>query len=291
MAPLRLIINGDDFGRTVEVNEGILRAHEQGVLTSASLMVTGAASARAAALARARPALAVGLHAVIIDGAPALPSSRLPHLLGGRASLPADPFVVGLRAFFSPAVRAELRAELRAQCERFAETGLSLAHVDGHYLFHMHPTVFPILVELAETFGAAGIRLPREDLRLTLRLDAARPARKATWRAVYAILCRLGERRLRRSTLVSADRVYGLLMSGRMHEAFVAGLVRAIPADIRSAEIYTHPCTGPALDPEGPNPGDLAALTSATVEMAVRERGALLTSYPDLRAAKAGGRL
>jgi len=75
-----------------------------------------------------------------------------------------------------------------------------------------------------------------------------------------------------------------------MHETFLAALVRAIPPRVRSAEIYAHPCEGPALDPEGPNPGDLAALTSPNLAAALRERGAVLTSYCGLRTVAAGGR-
>ncbi len=51
-----LIVNADDFGLSEGVNRGIIRAHEQGIVTSASLMVRGAAAAEAARYARAAPA-------------------------------------------------------------------------------------------------------------------------------------------------------------------------------------------------------------------------------------------
>lgn len=57
-----LIVNADDFGQSDGVNRGILRAHEQGIVTSASLMVRWQAAQEAAAYARARPELGVGLH-------------------------------------------------------------------------------------------------------------------------------------------------------------------------------------------------------------------------------------
>ena len=58
----RLVVNADDFGRSPAVNRGILRAHREGVVTSASLMVRYPAAATAAALAREHPALGLGLH-------------------------------------------------------------------------------------------------------------------------------------------------------------------------------------------------------------------------------------
>ena len=57
-----LIVNADDFGLTAGVNAGIIRAHEHGLVTSASLMVRGAAAGAAAAYAKTRPQLGVGLH-------------------------------------------------------------------------------------------------------------------------------------------------------------------------------------------------------------------------------------
>jgi predicted glycoside hydrolase/deacetylase ChbG (UPF0249 family) len=57
-----LIVNGDDFGQSPGVNQGLIEAHERGIVTSASLMVRGQAVAEAAAYARGHPALSVGLH-------------------------------------------------------------------------------------------------------------------------------------------------------------------------------------------------------------------------------------
>jgi chitin disaccharide deacetylase len=57
-----LIVNADDFGRSFGVNRGIIEAHENGIVTSASLMVRWPAAAAAAAYAKERPSLGLGLH-------------------------------------------------------------------------------------------------------------------------------------------------------------------------------------------------------------------------------------
>jgi adenylyl-sulfate kinase len=57
-----LIVNADDFGLSHGVNLGVIRAHEEGVLTSAGLMVRGKGAVEAADYARSTPSLAVGLH-------------------------------------------------------------------------------------------------------------------------------------------------------------------------------------------------------------------------------------
>jgi chitin disaccharide deacetylase len=56
-----LIVNADDFGRSPGVNHGVIRTHEGGIVTSASLMVRWPAAEEAAAYAR-ESSLRVGLH-------------------------------------------------------------------------------------------------------------------------------------------------------------------------------------------------------------------------------------
>jgi predicted glycoside hydrolase/deacetylase ChbG (UPF0249 family) len=58
----RLIVNADDFGLSAGVNRGILRAHDEGIVTSASLMVRQPAAEAAVGEARRRPGLSLGLH-------------------------------------------------------------------------------------------------------------------------------------------------------------------------------------------------------------------------------------
>jgi predicted glycoside hydrolase/deacetylase ChbG (UPF0249 family) len=62
MAERRLVVNADDFGQSPGINRGIVEAHERGIVTSASLMVRWPAAVEAAAYARGRPDLSVGLH-------------------------------------------------------------------------------------------------------------------------------------------------------------------------------------------------------------------------------------
>ncbi|HZL96248.1 MAG TPA: ChbG/HpnK family deacetylase, partial [Vicinamibacterales bacterium] len=63
--PRFCIINGDDFGASAGVNRGIVEAHCDGVLTSASLMVNRPGAAEAARLSRDLPQMSVGLHCAL----------------------------------------------------------------------------------------------------------------------------------------------------------------------------------------------------------------------------------
>jgi predicted glycoside hydrolase/deacetylase ChbG (UPF0249 family) len=121
-------------------------------------------------IARQAPTLAVGLHLVMAGGKAALPPAQNPHIVDQNGHFPGDPVVAGLRYFSSSTAQTELAAEMEAQFERFAATGLPLSHVDGH----MHPTVFRLLLPLAEEHGAQGLRLPCDDFRLSVGYDGLR---------------------------------------------------------------------------------------------------------------------
>ena len=279
---MQIILNADDLGASAGINAAIMLAHRQGVLTSACLMVTGEAAAEAVALARQAPALAVGLHLVVAGGRAALPPERIPHIADGNGLFPDDPLRAGLRYFFSRAAQAELAAELEAQFERLAATGLALSHVDGHLHMHLHPTVLRLLLPLAERHGARGLRLPRDDFWLSMRYDRQRAGIKALWAVVFGLRARCCARRLDGRPLRVAHRVYGLMQTGRMREGYVLGLLGRL--DVPSAELYFHPSTRAEDDPSGPNPADLATLLSPAVRRLIQERGLCLTTYPALAA-------
>lgn len=276
----QVIFTADDFGRSTAINEAIIEAHQRGVLTAASLMVTGEAVPEAVALARANPTLAVGLHVVVAGGRSVLPHRDIPHLTDHSDRFPVDPAWAGLRYFFSRRARAELALEVSAQFERFAATSLPLSHVDGHMHLHLHPAIFPLILLLAEQYGARGLRLPRDDLWPALSCEPERVGVKVLWWSVFGLLGRWCRRHLRDSDLATTDRVYGLLQSGQMTERYVLHLLRRLR--VASAEFYFHPALAPSGEALGPNPGDLATLLSPIVRQTIEEEGLRLATYTTL---------
>jgi chitin disaccharide deacetylase len=279
-----LIVNGDDFGLSPAVNRAVIRAHREGVLTSASLMVNEPAAGEAVEMARENPGLAVGLHLVLAHGRAALPHTQIPHITGRSGRFTDSSFRAGLGYYFSPAARREMRREVRAQFERFAATGLPLSHVDGHTHLHMHPTVFKHLVELCEEYGVRRVRVVRDDLRLNLKLDRSDLALKLVWGVVFNLLSSHCERRLRARGFTYPERVYGLFQTGKVDEEYLLGL---LPRMGRVAsEIYAHPLEGDDAEAErGSGSGgarELRALTSERVRRAVEDAGFELSTYERL---------
>ena len=154
-AARRLIVNADDFGRSHSINQAVVRAHREGILTSASLMVNETASEEAAALARENPQLGVGLHLTLVCGSSASLPAEIPGLADPQGRFSDNPFSAGLRYFLRPSLRSQLAAEIAAQFAKFAALGLPLDHVNGHLHLHMHPAVLGILTHPAASCSRA----------------------------------------------------------------------------------------------------------------------------------------
>ena len=60
---------------------------------------------------------------------------------------------LGAEIFFRPAVQRQLEAEIEAQFEAYAATGLPLDHVNAHKHFHLHPTILGAIPAPAGTRG------------------------------------------------------------------------------------------------------------------------------------------
>jgi predicted glycoside hydrolase/deacetylase ChbG (UPF0249 family) len=138
MKSKRLIINADDLGMSRGITDGILRAHREGVVTSASLIVNQAGSEYAVAQLVKYPDLGVGIHLNISEGTPVLPPQQVPTLVtrDGCFYPPAQMVRRLWRWHTSP---HELEAEFRAQIRRMKDRGLSITHGDCHHHMHLYP--------------------------------------------------------------------------------------------------------------------------------------------------------
>lgn len=264
-----LIVTADDFGAALAVNEAVEQAHVEGILTAASLMVAGAAAADAVERAKRLPGLGVGLHVVLADGHPVLPPERIPALVGADGRFHASMLRTALAIAASASTRAQLHAEIEAQFEAFAATGLSLDHVNAHKHFHLHPMIASAILKIGPRYGMKALRAP---------IEPGSPIAMRWWAGL------LGGRAKARGLTVN-DRVVGLAWSGafdapRMREA-VAGLDEGL------TEIYCHPATADSWPGQAPGyryRDELAALTDPAVARSLAEQGVKRGSFADFAA-------
>ena len=269
----RLIVNADDFGLSASVNAAVLRAHRNGILTTASLMVNEPGFEEAVQLAKENPQLGVGLHLTFLMGHAALPPEKIPGLVNGRGEFSNSPIGVGLRYFFQRRLREQLRAEIHAQFEKFHATGLKLDHVNGHLHLHLHPTIFEILMADAETLRLTHLRLTQDCLARSRRMSHGHRFYKLSHAAIFEYLSRRARTVLAAKKINHTQITFGLLQDSRVDEEYVLKLLPELPPG--DSELYSHP----SLDKFK---HEFEALVSARVRKQVNQLGIELIRYQDL---------
>ncbi|HZW54047.1 MAG TPA: hopanoid biosynthesis-associated protein HpnK [Candidatus Elarobacter sp.] len=285
----RLIVTVDDFGLSLPVNEAIERGHREGIVTAASLMVAEPAAADAVARARRNPSLGVGLHVVAVAGRAMLPPERIPDLVGRDGMLSSDLARIGVRYFFARRAQRQLEAEIRAQFEAFAATGLALDHVNAQCHYHLHPTVLGLILKVARDYGRPPVRVPDEPFGPSWRATHENYRGRLARAVFLGPFVRIVKARLRAGGVAHNDHVFGFNDTGRMTEERVLSFLENLPDG--ATEIYFHAATGRwdgiARDLESYRLEDeLAALLSPRVADAIRAGGAELTSFRRLSHAR-----
>jgi len=281
----RLIVTADDFGASLPVNEAIEQAHQNGILTTASLMVGAAAASDAVKRAKRMPSLKVGLHVVLVCGRPLLPAAQIPDLVDEQGNFSTQLTRAGINYFFRPKIRQQLEAEIRAQFAAFHNSGLALDHVNAHNHMHVHPTVLNLILKVGREYGARAVRLPREPF-----FSSWRAARNALPRRLVSSLLlspwmSLMKWRLETARTAHNDYIFGMNDTGHMTEQRLLQLLAHLPHGV--SEIYFHPALGKQ---DGMDPGmagysceaEFLALTSPAVATALRQYDIQRVSFSDL---------
>jgi hopanoid biosynthesis associated protein HpnK len=232
-----LIVNADDFGLTAAVNRGIVAAHRDGIVTSTSLLATGAAFDDAVRLARATPTLAIGVHLALTGQRPLVPPERVRSLVDGDGKFPGDVFRLAARLLRHGLVPSELEFELDAQIRRVRESGLTISHLDGHQHVHVLPGVAPIVAALARAHGIGRVRYPAEAVRGYMLRDLRHARRLAEQLVLRQVCAKSSLYALRR-----ADTFAGFHSCGRLDEMNLLTLLRHLP-DHGRVELMCHPGT------------------------------------------------
>jgi hopanoid biosynthesis associated protein HpnK len=275
----RVIVTADDFGLCPEVNRAVMKAHLEGILTCASLMVGGGAAAEAAAFARAHPSLKVGLHLVLVDGRSVLPKRQIPDLVDDAGRFAGEAVASGMRYFFSKRVRRQIERECVAQIEAFLATGLEMDHLNSHWHLHIHPALCDILVPLAKTYRIPAVRLPWQGLRTLTRQQSVTAA------VMYPWVIRL-RRKLRKNAIAHNQELFGLYETGSMGKESWLRLIPKIRPGV--TEIYCHPAEKetPLLQQAAPSyrhAAEQAALLSPEVKAALAREKVRFTCFADLQ--------
>jgi chitin disaccharide deacetylase len=261
---LRLIVNADDFGFTPDVNEGIVEAHREGILTATTLMANGNAFDHAVALARATPSLDVGCHLVLVQGrSVADPSRELPATVTELA-----------KALFQR--KLPVYEELLAQVRKIVRAGIRPTHLDTHKHTHLLPPVLDAVARLAREFRIPWVRRPFD-----FGIDGGARITKSAI-AVGMRVTRPGFARTL-AQLRTTDHFAGFQITGTLKESNLIATLERLPDGL--TEFMCHPGKlGPELQAaktrlKESRALELAALKSTEVKAVIARRGIKLVNY------------
>lgn len=234
---MKVIFNGDDFGLTRGINQGIIRAFRNGLLSSASLAAAGEAFDDAVSLAAQNPGLDVGIHLVLTGERPVLPPQNLASITFNGAFSPTWQKVF-LAALTRKIDGNRVEKEWCAQIEKCLDAGVALSHMDGHQFVHLFPALFQIALDLAVRYRIKYVRTALYD-RIDFKAGAKRLAELLSmkfWNRIFV------SSRLRPS--VETIPALGFLHAGgRMKKQTLLSALDAISRknSFRVVEFVLHP--------------------------------------------------
>jgi predicted glycoside hydrolase/deacetylase ChbG (UPF0249 family) len=266
----RLIVNADDFGLTSGVNRGIAACHQRGIVSSATLMATGACFEEAVVLAEQMPRLSVGCHIVLVDGTPLLPAAEVRSLLAPGTNRFYHSIAEVLQAVARGRFRAgEVEAEAGAQLARLQGAGVRLSHFDAHKHTHMFPSILRPLLRAASAHGVRAVRNPFEAPGVVSFAEAL-CNRTLMLRKIETTLLRAWLRlrwlkAVRDAGFTTTYGSLGVASTGSMNEAGLRAMLRRLPEG--TWELVCHP---------GYNDSELAAVCTKLRQSREVELRALL---------------
>ncbi|TFH22982.1 MAG: ChbG/HpnK family deacetylase [Myxococcales bacterium] len=275
MGSRAFIITVDDLGRWPEVNDAVMAGYDAGIVTSAGLRVSAPDSDSAMVSCGMRPNLGVGLHLVLCDGQSTLPHRHIPNLVDSSGNFVSRPLEAAWLYRRRGGMRAELKAEIRAQIERFLAGGLFLSHISGHYNLHLQPAILSIIKELAVDYPISAIRKPVTQLWRSSQPLTMSPLQRFAERSLVRPVLRWG--RARPGAFLGPNRVALLADTRPVTEDVVARRLRS------AGRVVTEfVCHAGSLEPQYDGIGELAVVTSRPVREAIEQSGLEPISYRDL---------
>lgn len=225
----RVIVTADDFGLDTQLNAGIVESWRDGLVTAASIVACGEAFDEAAELARAHPALEIGVHLTLDEERPLLPGLRT--LVGSDGRFHSRNQLI-LRLCTARISLEEVERCWRAQIERCIDARLHPSFLNSHGHVHAFPSLLRVASKLARQFGIQAIRRPVGPFRPRGSLSRATKDALIGWSARCAFA-------LARPPLRTPSHFAGLPESGALSADRVRELLARLTPGV--TELMTHP--------------------------------------------------
>lgn len=234
----KLIVNADDFGLHTLINQGIIKGHREGFITSTSIMPSADAYEEAVELAKSNPKLGIGIHLTLVGGVKSvLPKEQVSSLLDAEGRFLPD-YVAFAKRFYTGGVKgSELEAELRAQIEKALASGLKITHIDSHQHTHVLPGMNGLVRKLCNEYNIKRERIPKEGYTFSGGFQAG--LGRKIGRCGLSFCADLARMSADSDGIKHPDYFFGMLAGGHLNAELVGNIIRALPEGV--SEIMTHP--------------------------------------------------
>jgi hopanoid biosynthesis associated protein HpnK len=278
-----VVINADDFGLCEGVNKGIVKAHTEGVLTSATIMANMPTASEAVEIAKNLPSLGVGVHLNITDGKPLSKEPCVKYLLDSQGEFRRSAGKLALISIVSSTTRKAIEAEFSAQIQWAINNGIQPTHLDSHKHIHSFPVIFSIVCRLAKQFKIRAIRFtfePKQLCRQPWPMTTEENRKNAGTIRMMAKINKLQNR-----SFFKTEALLGIAHTGKIDFSFLKAVVLYNPVQI--SEVMTHPGFLQGLDPTKTRliqqrKTELDALCSEKVKQFFKDAGIKLVHYGQL---------
>jgi predicted glycoside hydrolase/deacetylase ChbG (UPF0249 family) len=153
----KLIVNADDFGFTQVITDAIIDCHNDGIVTSTTLMSNMSFAEYAASKAKAFPKLSVGLHLNLTEGRPLVVPSKVDNLVDSKGNF-LDGSIQCKSLWFNEKVEEQVYRECEAQLLRALDLGLNISHFDSHHRIQKSLIVRRVIIKLHKLYGIPAVR-------------------------------------------------------------------------------------------------------------------------------------
>lgn len=230
----KIIVNADDLGLTEEINQGIVRCYQEGILKSASLIPNGSAFLNAVSLARENKGLGIGIHLCLLEERPILPKEKIPSLVDENGCF-FKSYIQFLARFCLKKIRlSEIEEELDAQIQKVLSAQIQPTHLDSHRHLHLLPEIFNIVVKLARRYNIRVIRLAHQVLDFRALLS------KNFFKCLILLIFSIqNKKKLKGTGIHYANSSLGISCSGNMTYYKLVNLLSKIM--LGTTEIICHP--------------------------------------------------
>jgi predicted glycoside hydrolase/deacetylase ChbG (UPF0249 family) len=219
---------------TKGINQGIIRAFRQGIVTSASLLSVGRYFDNAAELAKENPGLDIGIHLCLTEEKPVLEKKDIPSLVGKNGCFLKPRWNFIFCYVLGKIKYAEVEKELDAQIRKISEKGLRITHIDSHGYIHMLPGVLAVVIKLAKKYNIKIIRYPSEKINFyTLKWH------RYVQFCFLDLLCLLAKFNPGYRDFIKTDYFFGFVDSGQLHAGAIKKTLNVFKRGI--AELICHP--------------------------------------------------